>query len=163
MSGRKGVLAVCLVLLLVLLTVVVYNNENNRDPKWVLEHLSPPYEEEAEQFFYDNKGNLFLLTQLSEQNDNIESWSYYINSSHEYDSTNIPNEILDILQEIEEATVMQYCVHLDPHRIEIHITTQTNFEVSLCSSSTERWTESKCIDLENGWVIDTHYIKHHHY
>ena len=165
MSRGKGLLALLLVLLLIPLVGLVYLVDytlHGRNPQYVLERETPPYEEEAKQFFYDNKSNLLKLAQLREQNYDIGSWSYYyLNSNYEYRGNNIPNEMLDILQEIEEATDAQYSVDFLPDMVRIRITSQTDFDVYLCSASYE-WgfgeEHSKRIELEDGWVIDTHHV-----
>lgn len=166
MSRGKGLLALLLVLLLIPLVGLVYLVDytlHGRNPQYVLEHVTPPYEEEAEQFFYDNKSNLLKLAQLVEETEDLDYCSYALNMDHQYDRGDIPDEILAILQEIEGATTAQYSVDLLPDMVRIHITSQTDFDVYLYSSS-EKWDisiregRSKRIELEDGWVIDTHHV-----
>ena len=166
MSRGKGILALLLVLLLIPLVGLVYLVDytlHGRNPQYVLERVTPPYEEEAKQFFYDNKSNLLRLAQLVEETEDLDYCSYALNMDHQYDRGEIPDEMLAILQEIEEATTAQYGISLwtEPDLVRIHIVLQTDFDVYLCSSNWEHGAteeRSKRIELEDGWVIDTIYV-----
>ncbi len=171
-KGLKAIIAVVTVAVVVGLCCVVarlwyVEFVYKRTPEYVHANLTPPYEEEAEDFFYEHEAELIELAEMQEELDPDASYWYRFNTesnaeSHVHDDRDtLPHEILSVLQRIESKTDCTYGVRISQDQIRVWVCTSTNFYVFLFRGD-PNWPHSitgdeKTTPLEGGWTIEAPY------
>lgn len=143
-----GTVGICL------LGTVVYT----RSPQYVHTQLTPIYEKEAIDFFEDNKALLMQLSNYS--NDLTTTYQYTFNTRFEIEG--IPEDIVDILHELEGKTDKCYFLKISQGSVRIEIADGAYFRVLLyygppsLHGIKSEW--EKTYVLENGWTVESPYI-----
>lgn len=146
----------CCVLGIYLYVELVYT----RTQSFVHNHVTPPFEAEATDFFYDNLDKLNQLTLQMEECDN--QTIRYIFNSIKNDISVIPPNILKDLEEIEENTEKMYSVYISQETIRIMMESGTDFEIFLSYKYprlTNEW--DKITPLVGGWELHASYVIRH--
>lgn len=127
-----------------------------RTQTFVHKYLTPPYESEATDFFYDNFDALNrLVVQMDECGDREFYFAFH---DHKINTPGIPQNILDTLNTLEESTEEIYAVRISRKSIRITITIKTNFDVFLHYGypvSENEW--DKTTTLDSGWELHAPY------
>jgi len=159
MKGFITKVFVCTAIILIaigMISGVLYQ----RSPDNVFSHLTPPYEEAAQDFFAKTKDELLQLAALHPTvGDNY--YLYYLNMP-EMNQEEFPDDILDILTAIEEKTDENYAISISNVNIDISIASGTNYNVLLYYGvpmlHAMDQEQEKSIDLGDGWLLKVGYI-----
>lgn len=145
-------------LLLLFLGIFIAKDAYERSPKYVLEKLTPPYESNAKDFFYQNQNNLVRLSKI--YNNKVDSYFYYTFNQHKFDTPGIPDEVHEILNEIEKRTYDDYTVLITQYEIIIFLGSGTHFEVYLHYGTPPLFDSARDrkIELDSGWSIYSEYV-----
>lgn len=160
---RKVVIAVILTICVLGLGMCLYIALfYTRTPEYIHQNITPPYEKAATEFFENNYDSLCELTKALEEVD-TNCYYYYAFQEHEFNSTDIPNHLLKVMEALESSTSNKYVVSIQGGEIKIYFKSSTYFDVYLCYEYpvTEYITEdewSKTTPLKNGWRVEAPYI-----
>ena len=160
---RKIVGALIVGTLIALLIYSVKQAIIKNSPQYVLECESIPYQEEAIEFFNDNREHLLLLSNSKSSFANLSSaYDYYVFQHSNLEELDIPDHLKETLFEMECSASKQYCVVLKPDRIEVEIHSGTHLIVILtdgddmCYGMKDEWDIAT--DLGDGWSLHVAYI-----
>lgn len=136
-------------------------NEIWRSPNYVLTHLTPPYEQEAVEYFEENKPLLHRLVLAQGQVDRGEYFTYAFHYS-QYNSQEIPAEAEGILRDLEMNTQADYTMTFSDREIVIMIATGTHYDVRLCRAyDYDGGEHQKTTPLEDRWEVRANYVIRH--
>ncbi len=167
----KATIAVAVVVVVMVLCGVIAHSFYmefiyKRTPEYVHENLTPPYEEEAEEFFYEHEAELFELAEMQEELDSGANYLYEFNLGPNAESNiqdrqdAVPHEILSVLQRIENKTDCTYSIGISQGQIRVWICSSTNFDVYLYHGEIKHHSmtgDDKTTQLEGGWTIEAPY------
>ena len=160
---RKIVGALFVGTLVALLIYSVRDAIIKRSPQYVLEQESIPYQEEAIEFFNENKDRLLLLSDSrSTFTDLASGFNHYSFQYTDLDKLEISDDLKVALSEMEHSTSKQYDVGLLPDRVDVRIYSGTRLYVVLtdrydmCYGMEEDW--DIVTDLGDGWSLHVAYV-----
>lgn len=159
MHKKANVIAVILTICAFAFGVYLYSTlVYMRTPKYIHQKLTPPYEAAAREFY---EANCDILHQLPDVVNQIELDSYYYYAFHDHtlNSTNIPKQLLVMIEGLESSTSNNYSVSIRGREIIIFVESSTCFDVYLYYGypvaeyhTEQEWSKSTL--LENGWSIE---------
>ena len=133
-----------------------------RTPEYIHEHLTPPYEQEAEEFFRENAPALMKLVELKAE---IEPGLLYRFTFHypQYNSAGIPPELYATLLALEQHNPSSdYTISIYKEEITVQIKSGTNFDVYLFYGERDfhgmNPEGDKGTILEDGWEIHAPFV-----
>lgn len=159
MKKPKFFLRICFAILagfIVYYVVFIYM----RTPEYIHCHVTPIYEEEAKEYFQENKEQFLQLSTLLKQMNTSENYYYsHTFSALTSDTGETSREISNVLTKLEASTEKNYTVTIAHSNIQVLIKSGTNFDVFLYYGDFYKYSENghKKTELEGGWTIDAFY------
>lgn len=130
-------------------------------PGYIHKYSTLSCEEEARNYFEQNKESLYQLAELRKK---IKpgQWYLYKFHNHEYDTPDIPKEFQPVLANLERDSKEKYKIMMYSDRVVISIGNGWRFHVFLYhgdvpfEAMTPEW--DKKTKLEGGWELNAPYV-----